>query len=51
MWDLWWEKWHWNMLFSEYFDFLVDIIAHMLHTHIHSSIINTTVLRYLSAAK
>jgi len=44
MWDLCWAKWYWNMFFSEYFDFLVDIITHMLHTHIHSSIISTTVL-------
>lgn len=44
MWDLCWAKWYWNILFSEYFDFLVDIITHMLHIHIHSSVISTTVL-------
>ena len=34
-WDLWWIKWHWNRLFSEYFRFpMSGIIATMLHTHI-----------------
>jgi hypothetical protein len=26
MWDLWLTKWHWDRVFSEFFDFPVNII-------------------------
>jgi hypothetical protein len=28
MWDLWWTKWHWDRVFSEYFGFLLSISFH-----------------------
>jgi hypothetical protein len=35
MWDFWWIKWHWDKIFSEFFDFSpVNIIPPGLRTHI-----------------
>jgi hypothetical protein len=28
MWDLWWTKWHWDRVFSEYFGFSLSISFH-----------------------
>jgi hypothetical protein len=28
MWDLWWEKWHWDRLFSEFFGFPLSMSFH-----------------------
>jgi hypothetical protein len=28
MWDLWWTKWHWDRLFSEYFGFPLSVSFH-----------------------
>jgi hypothetical protein len=28
MWDLWWKKWHWAKIFSEYFGFALSISFH-----------------------
>jgi hypothetical protein len=28
MWDLWWTKWHWDRLFSEFFGFPLSISFH-----------------------
>jgi hypothetical protein len=28
MWDLWWTKWHWDILFSESFGFLLSVSFH-----------------------
>jgi hypothetical protein len=33
MWDLWWEKWHWDSLFSEFFSF-----PHQYHSTVALSI-------------
>jgi hypothetical protein len=34
MWDLWWIKWHWGQVFSEYFVFPCQFSFHRLpHTH------------------
>jgi hypothetical protein len=38
MWDLWWTKWHWGLVFSEYFDFPCQFSFHrLLHIHHHLS--------------
>jgi hypothetical protein len=28
IWDLWWIKWHWNILFSEFFSFPLSVLFH-----------------------
>jgi hypothetical protein len=28
MWDLWWTKWHWDRLLSEFFGFTQSISFH-----------------------
>jgi hypothetical protein len=28
MWDLWWTKWHWDRVFSEFFGFAVSMSFH-----------------------
>jgi hypothetical protein len=35
MWDLWWTKWHWGRLFSEFLGFSpANIIPPLLHIHL-----------------
>jgi hypothetical protein len=37
MWDLWWTKWHWGQVFSEYFGFPCQFSFHqILRTHLSS---------------
>ena len=35
--DLWWTKWHWDRLFSNYVGFPVTVPLHQLYTFIHLS--------------
>jgi hypothetical protein len=38
MWDMWWTKWHWDRLFSEFFCFSLPVFSTMdIHTHNISS--------------
>jgi hypothetical protein len=40
MWDLWWKKWRWGRLFSEYFGFPCQSLFYQFpHNHHHLSII------------
>jgi hypothetical protein len=28
MWDLWWEKWHWDRFFFDFFGFSISVLFH-----------------------
>jgi hypothetical protein len=35
MWDLWWKKWHWDRLFSEFFGFPLSIYHSTVSSQTH----------------